>query len=116
MNIEADVILGELLAIATARLEDALDLEGGEVTLKPPSEMSEEARAALASVSIQPGKLGTTVKAAMANKLQALDLLGKHLGLFNDFNGAIATLRKYGLELKQTESGWEVTDVNANPT
>lgn len=48
------------------------------------------------------------------DKLKALEAMGKHLGLFGDFNVAIGTLKKYGIELAQDINGnWII--VNSNP-
>ena len=61
-----------------------------------------KAYAKLAFLAIDPAD------AKPADILKALEQLSRLLGFGSDFNTAIGTLRKYGIELIQTEAGWQV--------
>ena len=73
-NISPEQVLQELAAIAFARVPDYMDGEGN---LK--AELKPSQRAAIASV--EKGSAGVKVK--FYDKMKALELLGKHFGLFD---------------------------------
>lgn len=74
-----DFVLGELLKIATADCTDfAVVQKGNRVKLVPTAELPPEKRAAVASV--KSGRDGVAVKTY--DKLRALELIGRHLGMF----------------------------------
>lgn len=70
-------MLEELVAIGFARVTDYFFVRDGQVCLKEP--ISEQAGAVIASM--ENGAKGLKVKCY--DKLKALELLGKHLGLFD---------------------------------
>ena len=74
VKITPEKIINELAAIAFARVPDYMDIEGN---LK--SELKPSQRAAIASVE----KSSTGVKVKFYDKMKALELLGKHFGLFD---------------------------------
>ena len=79
-EITADRVLRELAAIAFSdRTELAQVGERGEVTFTPTEQLKEDIKKTIAG--IENGKYGT--KVTTYDKVKALELLGKHLGLFN---------------------------------
>ena len=73
-KISPQQVLQELAAIDFARVPDYMDIEGN---LK--AELKPSQRAAIASVE----KSSTGVKVKFYDKMKALELLGKHFGLFD---------------------------------
>ena len=75
-KITPEKILDELAAIAFARAPDYLVVEEGQVRLR--DGLKPRQRAAVASVE----KSTTGIKVKFYDKMKALELLGKYLGLF----------------------------------
>lgn len=77
-------MLEELAAIAFANGADFATVnQNGIVRITPTSELPDEKRKAIAS--IKEGQYGTEVK--VHDKVKALELLAKHLGMFDSKNG-----------------------------
>lgn len=108
-----EFVLSSLSAIVASRIDDVLDLSLPIPQLKPLDEIPAAALSAIQSICIKTDGEKQEIRLNMWSKLQAAEMLGRHAGLWDDFNGAIATLRKYGIELKQGEAGWEVQDQSA---
>lgn len=79
-GITADKIIAELAAIAfTDRTEIAKVGKNGSVRLTPTESLSDDAKKVISG--IKEGKFGTEVSSY--DKVKALELLGKHLGIFD---------------------------------
>lgn len=84
VEITQEKVLEELAAIAFANGADFATVnQNGIVRITPTSELPEEKRKAIAS--IKEGQYGTEVK--VHDKVKALELLAKHLGMFDSKNG-----------------------------
>ena len=79
-EITQDRVLEELAAIAFARATDFAEIKGGCVIIKDTSGLSEQQIKAIAG--IKEGKFGIELK--LNDKEKALELLGRHLGMFKD--------------------------------
>lgn len=77
-QITADRVLRELARVAFADVTDVTYIEGGHVRLMDSIELTEDQRAAIAYV--KEGAFGPEVK--LNDKIKALELIGKHLGMF----------------------------------
>ena len=73
-------LLGELRAIAMARATDYLTVRDGALEIRSTQELTPEQCAAIASVERSTGGL----KVKFYDKLKALELLGKYMGLFEN--------------------------------
>ena len=74
----AETLLKELWAIALARATDLLQVKDGTLEIRDTGELTKDQAAAIAS--LEKGPNGVKVK--FYDKLKALELLGKHLGVF----------------------------------
>lgn len=81
-KLSPDRVMQELAAIAFARVPDYLVIEDGQVSLRQALKPLE--RAAIASIE----KSSTGVKVKFYDKMKALELLGKHFGLFEAKDGS----------------------------
>ena len=75
-KISPEKIINELAAIALAKAPDLLVVEDGQIRLR--EDLKPRQRAAVASVE----KSTTGIKVKFYDKMKALELLGKYLGLF----------------------------------
>jgi phage terminase small subunit len=120
-NITADRVLCEIARIAFASIADVASFDAADgVVFLDSTELDDDVKAAIAEISSDVTHRTTTsntpdrtvkTRLKMHDKMAALKLLMQHLGLLSNFNCAIATLKKYGLEMRQTDatpSGWEV--------
>ncbi len=80
-EISAARVLQELAAIGLARADSYLRIEDGEVRFRDWRELQPEALAAVASVE----KSSTGLRLKFYDKMKALELMGKMLGLFDGF-------------------------------
>lgn len=78
-QISAEEILSQLRAIAMADVTGMLSVRDGQLEIRSTDQLSPDARAAIASVEKSTGGL----KVRFYDKLRALELLGKYLGLFD---------------------------------
>jgi len=81
VQITQDEVVMELAAIAFANGTDFATINAnGLIYVKPTCELSEEKRSAIAGIKYSNTGLGVEIK--LHDKLRALELLGKHLGMF----------------------------------
>lgn len=83
MDISPDEILSQLRAIAMATVTDVLCIRDGELEICSTDQLSSDTCAAIAAIE----KSGSTLKIKFYDKLKALELLGKCLGLFDRASG-----------------------------
>ena len=76
-RISPERILWELEAIAFARVPECMELADGQVRLKETLKPAQ--RAAVAAIE----KSSSGIKVKFYDKMKALELLGKHLGMFD---------------------------------
>lgn len=79
-GVSADRVVRELARIAFANMTDVVDVE--RAMLKPGA--SRDDTAVIASVKVKSGEDFTEREIKLADKLKALELLGKHLGMYAD--------------------------------
>ena len=79
-EVTQDRVLEELAAIAFARATDYAEVKDDQVFIKDTAGLSENQIKAIAG--IKQGKFGIEVK--LSDKEKALELLGRHLGMFKD--------------------------------
>lgn len=79
-EVTQDRVVQELAAIAFARATDYAEVTGGTVHIKNTSELDDEQVRAIAG--IKEGANGIEIK--LNDKEKALELLGRHLGMWND--------------------------------
>lgn len=80
-GITQDRVLAELSAIAFAKATDYVEVSNdGTVKIKPTANLTDEQKKAIAG--IKEGANGIEVK--LVDKTKALEMLSRHLGLFND--------------------------------
>jgi phage terminase small subunit len=117
-QVTADSVIEKLRNIANFELNQVGEFDGKKMTFKPESEWADSARTAVRSVkqttTIRTLNNGEEVRIDVIElkiepKLPALDSLAKHLGLFDNFNVAIATLKTYGIEITRDENNeWAI--------
>jgi phage terminase small subunit len=121
-GITVERVLEELERLATSNLLNigTWDNAGG-LVLKSSEEIEPKHSAAISSITCntkfdKEGNKTVTLSCKLHDKTRPLELIAKYLGMINDFNGAIACLRKYGLDLYQDNKGeWNVRRINVSP-
>ena len=108
-----DMVVKELAAIAFARATDYVEIRSdgvcGTVVIKPTTDLSDQQISAIAG--IKEGANGIEIK--LNDKEKALELLGRHLGMWNDkldiktlaIDDSIKEMEAYFEQLKESGSG-----------
>ena len=81
-RVSADGVVRELAAVAFARVTDVVDFGPERLELKPLDQIDPGKLSAVHRLSWR-RRDGKLISVRMEDKLRALELLGKHLGLFN---------------------------------
>lgn len=92
-GVTADRVVAELARVAFGNSRAVMRWSAGGVTLRESSELTDDEAALVSEVSETVSQAGTAVKLKTHDKVRALELLGKHLGMFVDkveHSGAIA--------------------------
>jgi phage terminase small subunit len=109
LALEADFVISKFMSIADFNISKIADFDGQSFDFKPMSEWPAGSINAIASfkeTTITRGTATTTViDIKFESKLTALEALGRHLGMFQGFDQAVAALATYGINLKRGEDG-----------
>ena len=81
-NLKIKQIVDELVKVAFGNIADVLDFESGSLALK--KDISRQHTAMLSSVSTSDTQFGVTKKFRMYDKLKALEILGRYIGMFDE--------------------------------
>lgn len=108
-EITQDMVVKELAAIAFARATDYAAVKGGTVCIKDTDALSDDQIRAISG--IKEGANGIEIK--LNDKEKALELLGRHLGMWNDkldiktpaIDDSIKEMEAYFEQLKESGSG-----------
>lgn len=108
-EVTQDMVVKELAAIAFSKATDYAVIKGGTVCIKDTDSLSDEQIRAIAG--IKEGKFGVEVR--LNDKEKALELLGRHLGMWNDkldinapaIDDSIKEMEAYFGQLKESGSG-----------
>lgn len=83
-HVTQDVVLSELYAIACADMAQFAEWNGKGVTLLDSHDLGPTLTRCVAEVSQSVTQHGGTIRFKLHDKIKALELLGKHLGMFTD--------------------------------
>ena len=108
-EVTQDMVIKELAAIAFSRATDYAVVKGGIVYIKDTDSLTEDQIRAIAG--IKEGANGIEVK--LNDKEKALELLGRHLGMWNDkldinapaLDDSLKEMEDYFERLKESSSG-----------
>ncbi len=106
-EVSREGIVKELAAIGFARVTDYMQIENGELKIK--EKLRSAQGAAIASIERTPGG----IKVKFYDKMKALELLGKHLGLFEgkDNRGENADNNLLEAIIQATQEAVETDDI-----
>jgi phage terminase small subunit len=116
--IDSERILEEYARISFSNITNVLKFNTFGVELYDSDDLTPDVTASIKEVTcvttVSPdGYTKTSVRLTLYDKTKALKDLAQYLGMFNDFNNAIACLEKYGLSVLQDNTGkWNIIDKN----
>ncbi len=84
LEIDADRVVQEFAKVGFANAGDYFDWGPDGITVRSKDDLTPEQQAAVAEVSETTTEHGGTIRVKLHNKLDALEKLGRHLGLFKD--------------------------------
>lgn len=105
-QITQDRVLEELARIGFSRVDDYVEWGGSKYKLKESQELTDDQKAAISEVSVHKSKEGGSIKFKLYDKKGALELLGRHLGMFNDKLDVNMTINSWD-DLEKELSGKE---------
>jgi phage terminase small subunit len=83
IQVDQDRVVQELAKIAFANMKDFADWTNRGVSWKPSTDLTREDSSCVAEVTEQLTDKSITLKLKLHDKVKALELLGRHLGLFD---------------------------------
>ena len=83
LEISTDNVLQEIARIAFADPSLVMSWDNNGITLKPSTTLTEDVKAAVASVVQQRSRFGLTMEVKFHDKLKALEMLGRHLRMWH---------------------------------
>jgi len=90
-EITQDMVLKELIRLGYSDVSNYVEWGGSSYKLKESAQLTKEQTAAISEVSVHKSRDGGSIRFKLHDKKGALELLGKHLGMFVErFEGKIA--------------------------
>lgn len=83
-ELSAAKVLNELSRIAFCDVTDYVTFGRGKFTIKDSTSLTKDQTACIQEVSKTTTRGGSTIKFSLHDKLRAIEMLGRHLGLFTD--------------------------------
>jgi phage terminase small subunit len=109
LKLTAEKVLQEIARVAFSNICEVMEFDAAGVNVKDSAVLTEDTTAAIASVSETKTEteMSTTTRITVKlhNKIAALNLAAKHLGLLGDMNQAKAVFATYGIEFECDDYG-----------
>ncbi len=110
-RITSDRVLEEIGRVAFANMADYATWGPQGLILKDSTSLDCEHTCVIADINFQNlGREGVHIKIKLHDKMTALTLAAKHIGLLGDMNVALNTFRKYGFIVKQVGTSYLMVD------
>jgi biotin operon repressor len=87
--------------------------EAGYLTVRKLNDIPPDTRKSISKIKVQGTKYGVNIEVSMHDRVGALKQLASVMGLDSDINKAVQALRNCGYEVKKTEQGFEVIDLQS---